>query len=505
MEKQFKYTTRFEFPVKTVYASSQGGFLSTASLAEIKALAPDELNIKENYDLLYTVFNSAVINRINKNHDGIGSDVATKIYKNFIHKPMNIEHNRKLVVGHIINAGFSEYKTNKVYSLAEAEATKNPYYLNLSAVVYKISDPELCNLLIDASDETSPNYNAIATSWELGFNEYHILLGHKDISEGELITDPKQIEAFSKYLRAYGGPGHLEDKTPVYRVIVGEVLPLGCGFTTMPAAEVEGVYVVNKPKEEEEESSAANLISDEEYLTLVREELVATLNLFNDTQNNKNTNNSIENKNNYSQQKNTTVNIHSIMRLDDITDENLKEQSAASVRSFLADEIDKATKDYAEKLETAQTEIAEKSTKASELQSQLEALNQQLDTIKAELDTEKEARAKEKAQVEYTSRMSDLNEKYNLNDKDREVIAKQIRGLSEDDYAAWFEGFSTLAAEKSKSNKPKVEEAVASVEDALDKAREERASSVPNVQTPEDAKAKWAASFKLEDIVAIRK
>jgi hypothetical protein len=493
-ESQFRYTTRFEAPIKTVYASKQGSFTALASLEEIKALAPAEMNIKENYDLLYTVFNSAVINRINKNHDGIKADVAVKIHKNFVHKPMNIEHNRKMVVGHIINAGFSEFKTNKVYTEEEAANSLNPFYLNLSAVVYKVSDPELCDILIDASDETSPNFNAVATSWELGFNDYQILLGHKDISEGELITDPKQIEAFSKYLRAYGGSGYLEDKTPVYRVIVGDVLPLGCGFTTMPAAEVEGVYVVNKPEKPEpvENGDAIDVSAP-----LVLEAAASNDTISSDIL--------PEKENNYSQQKNNIVNIHSIMRLEDITDESLKEVSAANVREFLADEIEKISQEWEQKLAAKSDEVSSKTAEASELQQKLEALNTQIGEIKAELDSEKEARASEKALSDFNNRMSDLNVKYNLSDKDSEVIAKQIRGLDDDGFAAWFEGFSVLAAEKSKAHKSvRTEEAVASVEAVLDSAVEEPASGVPNVQTPVVNKnAAWANAFKLEDIVVI--
>jgi uncharacterized protein YlxW (UPF0749 family) len=512
MIPEFKYKSTFEFPIKTVYASAQGGFLSTASLEEIKALAPDELHIKENFDLLYTVFNSAVVNRVNKNHDGIDAATATKIYKNFIHKPMNIEHNRKMIVGHIINVGFSEYKTNKVYNLEEAQNSKNPYYLNLSAVVYKVADPELCNILIEASDETSPNYKAVCTSWELGFNEYHILLGHKDIAEGKLVTDPQEIQAFSKYLKAYGGSGQLEDGTPVYRIIVGDVLPLGCGFTTSPAAEVEGVLVVNNDKvpenkerhdEDDASNSASNIINQ---IHEVGEQLAASVEdltkAINDTQI---IQNSIENQNISSQQKNNTVNIHSIMRLEDITDDLLKETSAASVRDFLSNEIEKITKEYGEKLDAANTEVSSHSAKATELAEQLSNLTQQLTQIQAELSSEKEARANQQAEADYKERVTDLNEKYNLNDKDREVIAKRIRGLSAEQYASWFEEFSTFAAEKLKTNKPKTEEAVASVEDILDNAAGGNVS-VPNVQNlANDLKSKWAKNFKLEDIVVTDK
>ena len=316
MQPTFKYKTEFTSQIRTVYASQQGDFISLASLNEIKSLAPESAYIKENNDLLYNVFNAAVVNRVNKNEDGLTSEVAAQIYKNFIHKPMNIEHKRSMVVGHIVNAGFSEYKTNKILDPNIVASLKDPLYLTLSAVAYKLCDPNLCSLLTEASDETSAHYNSVSTSWELGFNEFHILLGHKDISQGEMITDPKQVDAFSKYLKAYGGSGFTEDGTPVYRIITGDVLPLGCGYTTNPAADVEGVLVV-EPEPEEIESGANASANTTEPAILEFEKPPEIQNLSISTEITE------QSKNNHSQDQLNIVKLNSIMTLTDITDDKL--------------------------------------------------------------------------------------------------------------------------------------------------------------------------------------
>lgn len=43
-------------------------------------------------------------------------------------------------------------------------------------------------------------------------------------------------------LRAYGGSGKLDDGSKIYRLLRGDIYPLGIGFTTTPAADVKGLY-----------------------------------------------------------------------------------------------------------------------------------------------------------------------------------------------------------------------------------------------------------------------
>ena len=59
-------------------------------------------------------FNAAVVNEFNKNGDGISTKTAIDSVQQFVHKPTNIEHNKKKVVGHIVNAGFSDYADSTI-------------------------------------------------------------------------------------------------------------------------------------------------------------------------------------------------------------------------------------------------------------------------------------------------------------------------------------------------------------------------------------------------------
>ena len=70
-----------------------------------------------------------------------------------------------------------------------------------------------------------------------------MLVGSLDLKQAEIITKKEQIEEFKKYLKGFDGSGYMNDGTPVYRLVTGRIYPLGIGFTTNPAADVQGVVI----------------------------------------------------------------------------------------------------------------------------------------------------------------------------------------------------------------------------------------------------------------------
>ncbi len=96
---------------------------------------------------------------------------------------------------------------------------------------------------MDSNDPQSALYEKISASWEIGFNEYFVAVGSLDLKQAEIITKKEQIDEFKKYLKGFDGPGFMNDGTPVYRLVTGRIYPLGIGFTTNPAADVQGVVI----------------------------------------------------------------------------------------------------------------------------------------------------------------------------------------------------------------------------------------------------------------------
>ena len=144
---------------------------------------PESIDLDKNIDLVGVAFNAAVVNKFNRNHDGIGTETALAVKDYFVHKPTNIEHKKQRIVGHIVSSAFSSYGDNELVSDEELRETKDPFNIALGAVVYRMVDKKFAELINQSVDPESPLHNQVSASWEIGFNDYQIALGSEDLSE----------------------------------------------------------------------------------------------------------------------------------------------------------------------------------------------------------------------------------------------------------------------------------------------------------------------------------
>ncbi|MFT6603739.1 MAG: hypothetical protein ACJARO_001252, partial [Bacteriovoracaceae bacterium] len=249
MSTPFKYISSFsnEISASCVDGTCKRFNISKASLDNLKPLIPEDVDLTKNIDLLGVAFNAAVVNKFNKNGDGIDTKTALAVSEYFIHKPTNIEHNKEKVVGHIVSSSFSDINTSELLQADQVGDDNDPFNISLGALVYKIVNPDFAAML-EKTGSGDEFHNLISASWEIGFNDYYIAVGSNDLREAEIVTNEAQIKELQKYLRAYDGEGQMEDGTLVNRLVVGDIYPLGIGFTSNPAAEVEGVIVENQEK-----------------------------------------------------------------------------------------------------------------------------------------------------------------------------------------------------------------------------------------------------------------
>ena len=122
----YKYTTTFDCPLLACEIN-EDSLISKASLETLAPLIPKDIDYDSNMDLLGVAFNAAVVNKFNKNGDGMDTSTALKYTDNFVHKPTNIEHDKQKVVGHIVSAGYSEFGSNRLLSSEEAKITNKPF------------------------------------------------------------------------------------------------------------------------------------------------------------------------------------------------------------------------------------------------------------------------------------------------------------------------------------------------------------------------------------------
>lgn len=494
----FKYSTILDNVAVACYGISDERFkVSKASLDELKKLSP-KIDFEDNPDLLGVSFNLAVPNMINNNGDGISGATASKIAKRFMNKYLNIEHNKERVIGHITNYSFNRISDNKFLTEEEVGKSLDPVYLSVAGVIYKTVDKKFTSLMLRNSDPKDSFYNSISASWEIGFSNYYLAVGSQSLKEADIITDPKQIEEFAPFLKAKGGSGKLKDGTPVYRLIVGEIYPLGGGFTTNPAAQVNGVVAF-------EDAPSFSLQEDENK----NEEVEATENCIEEVQaflSNKKSNSILERKN---------VKIINHMDLEKLITElksallekKFGEEAVASMTSHFAEAIKQKDAEYRDSIaaEKAAKDKAEKLY--NETVASVESMKAELAKTQEELNKIKEAKAQEEAVARLNARVGELDAAYDLSDEDRKLIIGEVQALeaTEEAFASYKEKFSAVWKHK---NKEFIKAQAAEIEKKISEQVEARlkevskASATPEVKV-EEQKADVAAA--LENATATNK
>lgn len=400
------------------------------------------------------------------------------MHKNFVNKPVNIEHNRKSVIGTILTAGFSSFGDDKPLTEEEVKDMKGPFNVTLGGVIWKITDKELADKIENSSDPTSDDYMNISASWELGFNEYNIVVleaEEKNIENARIISDPQEVEAHEGKLRGFGGEGKLEDGSYVYRKVVNKVVPLGIGLTENPAADVKGVLVASEDTQIEAEVAEQN------------EEKIS-----------QNT------KTNVSIQK---VEAMKIENITDINDESLQTLKASAIHEYIQESLKDASEKFTSEKQEKEDALAEANEKHEGLLKEHETLKAELESVKEKLASLETEKVEREMLEQFNQRMASFDERYDLSDEDRKVLASQIKDLTEEDFASFDQNMTVLLSSKVKTEETEevVEEVEASVaeevvESAVENAEVEK-ETVP-VSSPAEEPSitdKYSKAFSIEN------
>ena len=459
----FKYTTKFDVSLRQCKIG-ENSFISTASLENLKQLLPsNQIDLGKNIDLMGVAFDAAVINQFNKNDDGIDSETAVKIAPYFIHKPTNIEHNKQKIVGHTVSAGFNSWGENLPLTNDEVLQTNGLVNLALGAVVYKLVDPKFTDLVYRSTSEGNDLFNSVSASWELGFSEYVLAVGSTNLNEAEIISNPKHIEELKGNLRAYGGNGKTKDGSKIYRLVKGNVYPLGIGFTSTPAANVKGLLLDNAEVEE-------NVTFKDK-----RDKKVFAVN-----------------ENIISQFKIKDVNTKKSMDLEtflselkaSLQEKKFSEEAIAGMTSTFADAIRQKDEEY----RTAKQEKEASETKAKELLASVEGLQKELSETKVKLQEIEANQEAEKALARFNSRMESVDSVYALEDEDRQILASELKALdvSDEAFASYQEKLAIVWKHKNKEHIARLaEEAEAKINAEVEKRLAELNKSTASVQKTE--------------------
>jgi hypothetical protein len=486
MSDKFKYTTEYLFDVYATTDLENELNISVASLDNLKPLIPKSIDLDRNVDLVGVAFNAAIVNKFNRNGDGIDSETAVDLIDYFVHKPTNIEHKKQKVVGHIVNAGFTDLNNDKIIGNGAALATKDPYYISLASVIYKTVNKDFADVLLRSSDEDDPYFKKISASWELGFNDYVLAVGSSNLKDAEIITNRAQINEMKKYLKTFEGAGELEDGTPIYRLVVGDVFPLGIGFTTNPAADVSGLVV---------EKNIDLNINDHRDVEAVEE-------------NEENFKNNILK---ISQSENNNVITTKTMDITEfktefekildtkLTDKaEFSQEAVANVASHVIDKIREKDEEFKAEREAVEAEKIQAQKDAEEAKASIEELQNKLEEATEKIDSLETSINAAAAEELFNSRMESIDELYDLTDQDRGVLANEVKSLESSDAA--FEDYraklASLLQHKSKAFK---EEQEKQFEAKVQEAVEQRLAQEIKANTDETPAP--VATETVEDVV----
>ena len=553
--KNFKYKTSFSSVIRCIVDEEKSKSLALAALNDLKDLIPE--SIRGEPDLLAVCGNAFTPNLGNKNGDMIDTATALKIYKSFIHRPLNINHKRNEIVGHIVSAGFSKFDINyatgagsETLDEKDIKDTKDPFNVALSAVIYRVVNEELAGLIEDSNDPTSNKYLNYSYSWELGYNNFSLAVGSKDLKDCEIITDEAKIKDFEKFLVMNGGKGVTEDNKPIFKLIYGEVYPLGIAVTDSPAALLRGIVTDNKEddkenneeendeEENDEEKTKANnhpqSNKSSEFLINEIKDIKAQI-----TEITKNNFTSAEFsvKNNTIKNQNKNI-MDKITKLSEITDETLKECKASVVTDFISEELKKASDKFVAEQEIAKNAINEK-----------KAIEANFNKIQEDLKKLQDAAASKEAEELFNQRMTYFDDTYELSKEERQAIATEIKDADTDSFEKARSKFDIFLKDKSKEaiqaklnaaaeaeeveakkngkvfdkktkkwvnkedmkeekkeeSKASLDEEVKVIDDALKNGQEANAQ-IPNAQAGEQSWAdKFKDAFSPENCVQIRK
>ena len=415
----YNYTTTFSSVLKPLVSEEKDKYLALASLMQVGNFIPN-INTEKNVDLLPIAFNAAVVNRVNKNGDVIDSDTAIASYKDFINKPINIEHNREKIVGVILTAGFSEFGSDISLSEEQVKDLKGPFNITLGGVIWKIANPNLADKIEESSDATSDKYQSVSASWELGFNDYNVVMidgESKNIEDGALISDASEIESIKNSLRAFGGSGKVDKTKSVYRKVIGNVVPLGIGLTETPAADVKGIATLK---------SEASIEINQENISKI---------------DNLNVNTDNDNK------------VMKITSIKDITDENLKQATASQISDLIEQELKVASEKYAAEKATVELSLKAANEKHEVLSAAQDVLQKEVAALKASLEAVESEKQAILANEKFNERMNAFDAEYDLDSDTRQVLASDIAGLDDDSFAAYKNKMAIFMKNKKKGEK----------------------------------------------------
>lgn len=190
---------------------------------------------KKNYSLeldgLYPVDSILVSTVWNKNDDVFDKVEAWMARNSPVDKPTNMNHDQKIIVGHMIHSTVIDNDGNLIADDTPIDSLPDLYHIVDSAVIYaKFDDKDMQKIVYDLIHNIEDG--KIYVSMECFFRNFDYAIQQEN---GEIVyLERSEGTAFlTKHLRIYGGSGEFQGRK-IGRVLRG-ITFIGRGYVTEPA------------------------------------------------------------------------------------------------------------------------------------------------------------------------------------------------------------------------------------------------------------------------------
>ena len=130
-------------------ASIGGLSVTKAAVEDLSELFPD-IDYEKHIDLLAVAFEGNEVNRFNKNGHGIATESALEIAEMFSHKPINMDHQKSEIVGHLATSAFK--KGTEILTADQVSNMNEPFKMCFGGVIYKVAHEGFAQYLESLQD-----------------------------------------------------------------------------------------------------------------------------------------------------------------------------------------------------------------------------------------------------------------------------------------------------------------------------------------------------------------
>ena len=489
-DKQDLFSTSFafEFDAHTKilcesFQASQEVSIASEYTGKIEELIRDSnSDAIEQPDLSIILCYGGVSNVFNGNRDGIDTATAKAIIGDFIHKPVNVQHKKKDIVGHIIEAGFVDKENSdnliKIGSKEFDEIDDNSsYYLAFVLVLYRAVFPEFEKLLENQS---------IKMSWELGFSKVSLRSSKDYQPKEELLiqnteevasnaVDGYDVERFNKIrshlIQVKDKKGKSADGKnpetgfPLFRQILLPVVPLALAFVEKPAANVPEIRFFNAVEKDEKSQDKKSHFSNHSKDSGVEQSIVS---------NKSNTFNKKQMEQEIITQLSAMLDAK-LASLTEISQASFSEESVASLREMLVEATKNANTIYLGEKNKLENSVAEQAKLAESFKKSNEETKAKLEDAMKELHAMRQSLAERESIEHMNYAMESLDSECSMSEDQKNVVMEDLKAMCQNGYNAKESVAAYLVKMKKLLPKKAMEKSSAAIndDDALDAAKQE--------------------------------